>query len=382
MSATKQQVMLANIYRKGTDLLFKTSIVQQTAFWSVVKGIMGVETIALNFRIARSNINTANSDNGYIESDLLVVLQHLDRNNSIAYVPYGPELEPKEELQGQFLEELSECLRSFLPSGCIMIRYDLCWESYWAKDPSCFDEAGIWNGPPASRLQELRFNMNSVSWNFRKSYTNMLPSNTIFLNLKNDSENLLGRMKPKTRYNIGLSERKGVTVRTVGIAQIDIWYKLYRETAARNAIFLHDIEYFKAVLLAKAGSTQSPAEVLLLIAEANQTPMAAMFLVITGSRGSYLYGASSTEGRNLMATYALQWEAINIAKQRGCTEYDMFGVAPRPEPTHPMYGLYRFKSGFGGELFHGLGCWDYPLNLPMYTCYTSLELKGQGYHVS
>lgn len=382
MSATKQQVMLANIYRKETDLLFKTSIVQQTAFWSVVKGIMGVETIALNFRIARSNINTANSDDGYIESDLLVVLQHLDRNNSIAYVPYGPELEPKEELQGQFLEELSECLRSFLPSGCIMIRYDLCWESYWAKDPSCFDEAGIWNGPPASRLQELRFNMNSVSWNFRKSYTNMLPSNTIFLNLKNDSENLLGRMKPKTRYNIGLSERKGVTVRTVGIAQIDIWYKLYQETAARNAIFLHDIEYFKAVLLAKAGSTQSPAEVLLLIAEANKTPMAAMFLVITGSRGSYLYGASSTEGRNLMATYALQWEAINIAKQRGCTEYDMFGVAPRPEPTHPMYGLYRFKSGFGGELFHGLGCWDYPLNLPMYTCYTSLELNGQGYHVS
>ena len=62
-----------------------------------------------------------------------------------------------------------------------------------------------------------------------------------------------------------------------------------------------------------------------------------------------------------MPTYALQWEAIRRAKAAGCLEYDMFGVAPQPDPTHPMYGLWKFKHGFGGEIFHQLGCWDYPL---------------------
>ena len=62
-----------------------------------------------------------------------------------------------------------------------------------------------------------------------------------------------------------------------------------------------------------------------------------------------------------MPTYALQWEAIRRAKAAGCLEYDMFGVAPQTDPTHPMYGLWKFKHGFGGEIFHQLGCWDYPL---------------------
>lgn len=374
--------MLTDICSKSPEQLFKTSIVQQTAFWSEVKELMGVNSIALNFKINRSHLDNDHQSLGSIESDILVVVQQVDSLYSIAYVPYGPELEPREDLQGTFLEELSECLRSHLPKNCIMIRYDLCWESYWAKDSSFYDENGLWNGPPAHTTQELRFNMNTIGWNFRKAQGNILPSNTIYLDLHKEPSAMLDAMKPKTRYNIGLSERKGVTVRSIGIEQIDVWYALYQETAARNGIYLHDIEYFRAVLMAKANSTQSPAEVLLLVAEAESTPLAALFLVMTGSRGSYLYGASSSRGRNVMATYALQWAAIRIAREKGCTEYDMFGVAPRPEPSHPLYGLYRFKTGFGGNLFHSMGCWDYPLIGDMYTYYTSLELKGQGYHVS
>jgi lipid II:glycine glycyltransferase (peptidoglycan interpeptide bridge formation enzyme) len=82
-----------------------------------------------------------------------------------------------------------------------------------------------------------------------------------------------------------------------------------------------------------------------------------------------------------MATYALQWEAIRTLKDAGCTEYDMFGVSPSPDPSHPMYGLYRFKSGFGGRLFHRMGCWDYPLDEDAYKVFSSGEMKAQGYHV-
>jgi lipid II:glycine glycyltransferase (peptidoglycan interpeptide bridge formation enzyme) len=83
-----------------------------------------------------------------------------------------------------------------------------------------------------------------------------------------------------------------------------------------------------------------------------------------------------------MATYALQWEAICRSKAAGCTEYDMFGISPDPNPDHPLYGLYMFKSGFGGEIYHSLGCWDYPLDEEMYTLFRASELNSQGYHLS
>src|SRR5690606_22340314 len=135
------------------------------------------------------------------------------------------------------------------------------------------------------------------------------------------------------------------------------------------------------VLTARADDTSSPAEVELLIAEHENIPLAAMFLVISGNRGTYLYGASSSVNRNLMATYALQWEAINIARSKGCTEYDFFGVAPKADASHPLYGLYKFKTGFGGKIHHNLGCWDYPLDQGKYNHLLATEMHSQGYHL-
>lgn len=374
--------MLTNIRPKDSDELYATPILQQTAFWSAVKSALGANTIAINFTSRRSDLYTTINDRSAIFSDVLIILQQIDRYHSVAYVPYGPELEPADELQGLFLEELSESLRSYLPQNCILIRYDLCWESWWAKERDHFDEKGIWKGEPESPAQEFRFNFNTQYWNFRKAHTNILPSNTIYLDLTLDRDTLLKRMKPKTRYNIGLSQRKGVSIKTMGMEGIDIWYGLYQETAERNHILLNDIKYFEAVLSTRADDTRSPADVRLLVAEKEEKPLAAMFLVITKNRGSYLYGASSSTQRNLMATYALQWEAIGQSKAAGCTEYDMFGISPDPNPEHPLYGLYKFKSGFGGDIYHSLGCWDYPLNNELYTLFCASELHSQGYHLS
>jgi len=374
--------MLTNIRPKDTDELYATPILQQTAFWSAVKSSLGANTIAINFSSRKSDLFTTTDDRSPIISDVLIILQQIDRHHSVAYVPYGPELEPTDELQGLFLEELSESLRAYLPQNCILIRYDLCWESWWAKESDHFDEDGIWKGEPDSPAQEFRFNFNTQHWNFKKAPTNILPSHTVYLDLTPDGDTLLKRMKPKTRYNIGLSQRKGVSIQTMGMEGMDIWYGLYKETAERNHILLNDIKYFEAVLSARADNTRSPADVRLLVAEKEAKPLAAMFLVITKNRGSYLYGASSSAQRNLMATYALQWEAIGQSKAAGCTEYDMFGISPNPNPTHPLYGLYKFKAGFGGDIYHSLGCWDYPLNNELYTLFRASELHSQGYHVS
>jgi len=375
--------MLFNVCCKDTEELYETPIVQQTAFWSDVKAQLGAGTLGVNFKARQSDLfHRSTEDKTIISSDILAVIRQIDRYHSIAYIPYGPELEPSEEFQGMFLEELSESIRPFLPKDCILIRYDLCWQSYWAKDEEHFDENGIWKGQPDSLSQEFRFNFNTHRWNFKKAYFNILPSNTIYLDLTQDADAILRKMKSKTRYNIRLSERKGVEVKTMGLDGLDIWYELYKETAARNHLFLNDIKYFEAVLRAKTDTSRSPADVRLLIAEWEGMPLAAMFLVMTANRGSYLYGASSSQHRNLMPTYALQWEAIQLSKANGCTEYDMFGISPSPDPSHPLYGLYKFKAGFGGEIYHSLGCWDYPLDEEKYALFRVSEINSQGYHLS
>jgi len=374
--------MLEDICKKDISELYKTPILQQTAFWSIVKSKIGQKSIAVNFRLNKNSLYSNIISDEIINSDILVIIQQLNKTDSIAYVPYGPELEPENEFQGIFLEELSECLRSFLPKSCFMIRYDLCWEVYWAKDFNFIDETDNSLIEPAIRNQEFRLNYNTINWNLRKAYSNILPTNTLYLDLKPDINSILERMKPKTRYNIKLSQRKGVVVRVADLEDINIWYELYKETAQRNGILLNDIKYFKAILTAKSDKTKSPADVYYLIAELDNKPLAAMFLVISAYRGSYLYGASSNNHRNYMPTYALQWEAIKISKEKGCKEYDMFGISPKADNSHPLHGLYKFKIGFGGDIFRSLGCWDYPLDDEKYNLYKGIELKSQGYHIN
>ncbi|HYK77668.1 MAG TPA: peptidoglycan bridge formation glycyltransferase FemA/FemB family protein [Daejeonella sp.] len=373
--------MFVDVDRKEIREVNKTAIIQQTAFWSEVKQKQGIGTKAFNFKVKNTDLFHESKSSQYIVHDLLILLQHINREDTIAYVPYGPEIEPSEENQGQFLEELSEALRTFLPPKCIMIRYDLAWQSHWAKEHTDFDYKGIWNGPPEKKYQQFRLNFNTRNWNLKKANSDILPSNTIFLDLEKGQDNLLEKMKPKTKYNIRLSHRKGVSVKKIGLEDLDIWYELYKQTALRNRIHLNGIEYFRTVLMARANDTCSPAEVELLLAELDGLPLAAMFLVISGNRATYLYGASASSNRNYMATYALQWDAISRAQQKGCTEYDLFGVAPRPDPSHPMYGLYKFKTGFGGDLYHRMGCWDYPLDHEKYSLYVASEMNSQGYHL-
>lgn len=372
--------MTIDVEKKAIQDVYHTPIVQQTAFWSEVKQQQGVVSNAFDFKVKNGDIYTNIGGRSYTQADFLILLQSLNQEYTMAYVPYGPEVEPSEECQGRFLEELSEILRSYLPRKCIAIRYDLNWQSHWNKEDD-YDETGRWIGPPEKRYQEFHLNYNTILWNLKRANSDILPSNTVFLDLRPDEDVLLSRMRPKTRYNIHLSERKGIRVRRVGMEELPIWYALYQDTARRNGIFLNDMDYFHTVLTARADNTASPAQVELLLAELDGEPLAAMFLVLSEHRGTYLYGASSSFQRNCMPTYALQWEAMKIARASGCTEYDMFGVAPGPDPSHPMYGLYKFKMGFGGELYHQMGCWDYPLDKERYALFQASEMNSQGYHL-
>jgi lipid II:glycine glycyltransferase (peptidoglycan interpeptide bridge formation enzyme) len=164
-------------------------------------------------------------------------------------------------------------------------------------------------------------------------------------------------MKPKWRYNVRLGGRK-TRVWRADTGGLDTFYALFRETALRDGIAIHGQAYY-ARLFETAASANAPVDARLYLAEADGEPLAGIITLFRGRTATYLYGASSGRNRNLMAAYALQWRAICDAKEVGCEEYDMFGIPPDASPSHPMAGLYQFKTGFGGSIIHRPGSWDY-----------------------
>ena len=372
--------MHCKVEEKAIQDMASSNIVQQTSFWAGVKTRQEMIPYAFQFHATDDLFSATSAGKQYVKDDLLVLIRQLDNESCFAYVPYGPKDAPNIENYGLFLEELSESLRPSLPKNCILIRYDLPWENPWAREDDYFDENGNWLGPPSHHSQEFRLNFSTQNWNLVKSRSDILPTNTIFLDLEHSEEKLLQKMKPKTRYNIRLSQRKGISVREYGIEELDLWYSIYQETALRNNITLHAKDYFHTVLSQKRGAED--VEPKFLMADHDGEYLAAMFLLLSRNRGTYLYGASSGRKRNMMATYAVQWEAIKIAKAAGCKEYDMFGTAPNAISSHPLHGLYRFKRGFGGNLFHRMGCWDYPLNQEKYQAFYALEVNNQSYHAN
>lgn len=188
--------------------------------------------------------------------------------------------------------------------------------------------------------------------------------NTALSDLTVGEEALLARMKQKTRYNIRLAERKGLRVRQSN--DFEVFCRLYAETAARDHFLIRPAAYYLSVMerMQSAGLGQ------LLLAEAAGEPVAGVFLLRFGPTAWYFYGASSSQGRELMPNYLLQWEAMRWARDQGCTVYDWWGAPDRLDGSDPMAGVYRFKEGFGPSFTSWIGAWDFAPNPLLYRGYT------------
>lgn len=204
------------------------------------------------------------------------------------------------------------------------------------------------------------------------SLHNIQPPRTIVIDIKNSEEEILARMKQKTRYNIRLAEKKGVIVRAWD--DIESFHKMMLVTGGRDGFGVHSLEYYKRAyeLLHPSGLCE------ILLAEYEGKPLAALFVARNGNRAYYLYGASTEGERNRMPTYLLQWEAMKWAKARGCEEYDLWGVPDEDEAAleanfetrhDGLWGVYRFKRGFGGELKRAAQAMDRVYNPILYWAY-------------
>ncbi|AYD48424.1 lipid II:glycine glycyltransferase FemX [Arachidicoccus soli] len=367
--------MICQLDKKRIEDLETTNILTQTPFWGRIKRNQGLLPLGFEMTVSEDLLYEEADARLKTEDDLLVFTKYIDKNTCYAYVPYGPKLEPSFENQGLFLEHLSEVIKPHLPQQCMFIRYDLMWENQWSREEQYFDDSGNWMGAPDSKTQEFRLNFKTTNWCLKKSVGDILPKNTIFLDLNLTERELFRNMRYNTRYNVQKGFKNGISIKEYGLEYISEWYKLYADTAIRHGMALQNEEFFSNIFT-NQDNNKKGVTVKLLMAERNGEFLSSMFLLLSKKRGTYLYGASTSLKNNLMASYALQWESIRISKQWECTEYDMFGTAPNLKKNHPLHGVHIYKKGFGGNLYHRMGCWDYPYNKQFYEAYRLQELKN------
>jgi lipid II:glycine glycyltransferase (peptidoglycan interpeptide bridge formation enzyme) len=271
---------------------------------------------------------------------LLVIHRPLALGASFAYVPWGPEppwepeQSPDDTAKTAMLRSLAEDLRALLPENTAFIRFDPPWHTEGAD--------------AAAPL---------VCSPFSRSAADVQSPDTALVDLRAEEDAILGRMKSKGRYNIRLAHKRGVRVRSCGAEGLDQFYALFRETARRDGISIHALSYYRTLF--DHCAVYPGQELRLYLADLGEKPLAAAIVLFRKNTATYLYGASSNEDRDVMAPYAVQWQAMRDAKAYGCAEYDLFGIPPSADPDHPMAGLYRFKTSFGGRIIHRSGSWDF-----------------------
>jgi len=195
--------------------------------------------------------------------------------------------------------------------------------------------------------------------------------NTVRLDLTGSEDQLLGRMKQKTRYNLRLAERKGVKIRLGSQADLSTLYRMYAETSVRDGFVIRSESYYQQVW--QTFMQQSMADAL--IAEVEGEPIAGLFLFHFAGKAWYLYGMSRQAHRETMPNYLLQWAAIRRCKELGCATYDLWGAPDEFTKTDSMWGVFRFKEGLGGEVERTMGAWDFPARAWFYPLYTRLLPK-------
>lgn len=299
----------------------------QTASWGELKSAFGWQPVRLQAG----------------DCGAQVLFRRLPFGFSVAYIPKGPVGSGWQEL---WPEVDSVCRQN----RAIFLKVEPdCWEN----QPGCGEPFADFS--PAPPIQ---------------------PRRTVEIPLDGTETDWLARMKQKTRYNIRLAEKKEVVIRESD--DIDAFYALMQTTGKRDQFGVHSREYYQRAydLFAPAGNCT------LLLAEYHHQLLAGLMVFAHGRRAWYFYGASSNQERNRMPAYLLQFQAMRWAATRGCEIYDLWGIPDFDEDVlerefsnreDGLWGVYRFKRGFGGVIRRSIGAWDkvyQPLGYRLYQLYS------------
>jgi lipid II:glycine glycyltransferase (peptidoglycan interpeptide bridge formation enzyme) len=349
----------------------------QTYEWGQVKAKYGWEPIYLVWdREGRmkeeSSINNLSSFAFYPSAAALVLKRQILRSGfaarlSVLYSPKGPLMDwSNEPLRSRVLDDLQSFAKR---QGAIFLKVDPD-VVLGTGIPSSEDDVINHQGQVVLSLLKRK------GWIYSSDQIQF--KNTVHIDLHASEDEMLTRMKQKTRYNIRLAEKKGVTLRVGTLEDLSMLYAMYAETSVRDGFVIRDEGYYRNVWQLFMSDQRSTLETQNsempfaepLIAEVDGEPVAAIFVFYFAGRAYYVYGMSRSAHREKMPTYLLQWEAMKRAKAKGCMVYDLWGAPEVFDESDSMWGVYRFKEGLGGRVVRTLGAWDFapsPLWYKMYS---------------
>lgn len=212
-------------------------------------------------------------------------------------------------------------------------------------------------------MLQLGFSIKDDAKNFREE---IQPRYVFRLDTKGKTEDeIFKAFHQKTRYNVRLATKKGVTIKEGNKEDLKDFHKIMVTTGIRDGFITRPLEYFE-----KMYDELGPEHMKVLLAYYEGKPIAGVIPIMYGNKTWYLYGASSNEHRNLMPNYLLQWEMIKIALSRKSDIYDLRGV---PGIADNSNGLYRMKKGFGAEYTEFVGEVYMPYKPMVYNLYKVSE---------
>jgi peptidoglycan pentaglycine glycine transferase (the first glycine) len=226
--------------------------------------------------------------------------------------------------------------------------------------------------PAVSYSPEMRQRLQS--YGFRRSPFNNQPQCSMLIDLTPDHDMLLANMHKTTRYNIRYSARQGVVVREADAADLDTFCHLLEFTAKRAGFAARSPEYYRQEwdALAPHGYLK------LFLALYEGEVLAARMPAAYGGKAATFHSGSYGTQKKIKPNELLMWESLKWAKAQGCTSYDVWGIPDeigehihfgRPLPEEQkggLWGVYRFKRGFGGEVVYYIGAFDLVYSRPLY----------------
>jgi len=290
---------------------------QQSLEWAKVKQSWKREVIL------------AEDTNGKINGSLMVLVRKIPFFGNIMYSARGPVCDIHNiEVLRQITEGAKELAKKY---NAIVLRIEPDIKS---------DDVDFRN-----IMLELGYSIKDDAKNFRDE---IQPRYVFRLDTKNKTEDeIFKNFHQKTRYNVRLATKKGVTVKEGTREDLKDFHKIMVTTGIRDGFITRPLEYFE-----KMYDCLGPEHMKILMAYYDGKPISGVIPIMYGNKTWYLYGASSNEHRNLMPNYLLQWEMIKIAISRKSDIYDLRGV---PGIADDSNGLYRFKKGFGAEYTEFIG---------------------------
>jgi peptidoglycan pentaglycine glycine transferase (the first glycine) len=332
----------------------------QTWEWSQVKVRFGWQALPFTWQDG-----TGNSCAAAMILRRGIPVRGLAKKMCVLYIPKGPLMDWGETtIREQVLEDLCAFAKR---QGAILIKVD-------ADVPMGTGVPGTAGATECGTGQEVTDRLQQQGWRFSADQIQF--RNTVLVDLSPAEDELLGRMKQKTRYNIHLAQKKGVTVRIGLQDDLPLLYRMYAETSVRDGFLIRDETYYQAVWQTFMGGGTPPSEMQPfsepLIAEVEGEPVGAVSMFYFAGQAVYLFGMSREVHREKMPNHLLQWQAMRRAKALGCHSYNLWGAPDEFNESDGLWNVFRFKEGLGGEVLRTMGAWDFTPNPLLYKMYTEI----------